>query len=212
MKKSELLLTIVVGLFSVLGVGFSITFLFTGGANEGFEQYPNVTLAHVVPGLIYLALAPLQFLQTIRSKQPAYHRWSGRILATIGLILGGAALFIGIIIPYSGLLEQIVIGGFGLFFLVSIVKGFLNARRRNFEEHREWMLRAYAIGLSIVTMRLIFIPILIVIGNPTREEAELYSIVSFTASFFLHWGFAEYWIRHTRSSGNASSTSDAVSS
>ena len=196
---------------SVLGIAFTIRFLFAGGENEGFEQYPNVTLAHVVPGLVYLALAPLQFLQTIRNKYPGYHRWSGRILATIGLILGGAALFIGIIIPYSGLPEQIVISGFGLFFLVSIVKGFLNARNRNFKEHREWMLRAYAIGLSIVTMRLIFIPILLLIGDPTREEAELYSIISFTTSFFLHWGFAEYWIRHTRISGIGSHTPAAIS-
>lgn len=89
MKKSEFILFFVVGLLSILGITFAVGFLFTGGANEGFEQYPNVTLAHVVPGLFYLALAPLQFVKTIRTKYPVYHRWSGRTLATIGLILGG---------------------------------------------------------------------------------------------------------------------------
>ena len=60
------------------------------------------------------------------------------------------------------------------------------------------MMRAFAIGLSIVTMRLIFIPILIAIGGPTREEAEFYSIVAFTIAFVVHAVVAEFWIRYTR--------------
>ncbi len=198
LDKPAPVLSSFVALLSLLGVAFSTRFLLVGGENEGFTEFPAVTFAHVAPGLVYLALAPLQFLKSIRSNYPGYHRWTGRLLVGIGFIAGAAALFIGLVFPYSGLPEQIVITVFGVFYLLSLAKGFTSARNKHFKVHREWMIRAYSIGLSIVTMRLIFIPILIWIGDPTREEAELYSIVSFSLSFFIHSAFAEYWIRRTR--------------
>jgi len=198
MTKAKTIMSYLVGFLSIAGVAFTIAFLIRGGANPGFEQYPAITNLHVVPGLLYLALAPLQFSKTIRARYPVYHRWSGRLLVAVGLALGLAALFLGIVIPFSGLTEQIVTGAFGIFFLISIVKGFQCARARQFARHREWMIRAFAIGLSIVTMRLIFIPILIAIGNPTDADAVLYSIVSFTIAFVLHSTVAELWIRVTR--------------
>ena len=57
---------------------------------------------------------------------------------------------------------------------------------------------AFSIGLSIVTMRLVFIPMLIATRGPTREDAELFSIVSFTIAFVIHSVGAELWIRVTR--------------
>lgn len=94
MSKADKSLSTLVGLLCVLGVGFSIRFLISGGANEGFAQHPTITSLHVVPGLLYLALAPLQFSPSIRGRFPAYHRWSGRLLAAIGLVIGAAALFL----------------------------------------------------------------------------------------------------------------------
>ena len=204
MTKMAMTLTVIVAALSLLGVVFTIAFLINGGANEGFAEYPTATNLHVIPGLIYLALAPLQFLSSVRKRFPTYHRRAGQLLSSIGLVLGTAGLFIALIFPYSGFAEQIIVGGFALFFLLSIIRGFQYARARDFARHREWMMRAFAIGLSIVTMRLIFIPVLVAVGNPTREQAELYSIVSFTIAFFLHSLVAELWIRHTRPSQGVS--------
>jgi len=116
----------------------------------------------------------------------------------IAIILGMARLFLGAVIPSSGLPEQVVTGAFGIFFLISIVKGYRYARTKDFSRHRGWMIRAFAIGFSIVTMRLIFIPILIAIGNPIEADAVRYSIVSFMIAFVLHSTVAELWIRYTR--------------
>ena len=196
--KAETVLSFVVGFLALAGIGGSIFFMFSGGANEGFAEYPTITNLHVIPGAIYLALAPLQFSKKVRNKSRTYHRWAGRLLAAIALAAGAGALFLGVIIPYSGLPEQIVTGFFGCFFLFSTVQGFVCARAKKFDAHREWMMRAFAIGLSIATMRLIFVPILIIIGEPSRADAEFYSIVSFTIAFILHSGFAEYWIHRTR--------------
>lgn len=188
----------IVVFLAIAGIGGSIFFFIGGGNNEGFAQHPIITNLHVIPGALYLLLAPLQFSKNIRNRSLNYHRWSGRLLTSIGLVLGAAAMFLGIVVPYSGIPEQLVIAFFGTLFLVSLVQGFRYARAKKIDLHREWMIRAFAIGLSIATMRLIFIPALIVIGNPTRQEAETLSIIAFTIAFILHAGFAEYWIRHTR--------------
>ena len=108
-QKLETTLSWVVGLLSVLGVAFTVRFLFAGGANEGFEEFPGMTNLHVVPGLVYLALAPVQFLKPVRRRYPDFHRWSGRLLVLIGIVLGAAALFLSTVIPYSGLPEQIIV-------------------------------------------------------------------------------------------------------
>lgn len=199
MTLAEKFLSIIVSILCILGIAFSIRFIFSGGGNEGFAHYPLMTRLHVIPGLLYLVLAPLQFSPAIRRRFKNFHRRSGQLLTVAGLILGSAALFIGIVIPFSGLPEQIVIAIFGSFYLASLIKGFQCARFKQYQAHREWMLRAFAIGLSIVTMRLIFIPILIGIGSPTDEQIAHYSIVSFTISFLLHSIFAEFWIHRTRS-------------
>ncbi|MDA1371349.1 MAG: DUF2306 domain-containing protein [Proteobacteria bacterium] len=202
--KAESVLAWIVGFLALAGIGGAFFFLSTGGNNEGFAEFPTITNLHVIPGAVYLALAPFQFSSTIRDRNRSYHRWAGRLLSSIALVAGAGALFLGVIIPFSGLAEQIVTGFFGTVFLIATVKGFTCARAGNFTTHREWMMRAFAIALSIATMRLIFVPTLIIIGNPTREEAEFYSITSFTIAFILHSGFAEYWIRRTRTKSSSS--------
>lgn len=195
MNIAEKCMASMVGLLAVLGIVFTIIFLATGGGNDGFAEYPVMTQLHVVPGLLYLALGPLQFVSAVRSHYPTYHRRVGRLLAVMAVITGTAALFIGIVIPFSGLPEQLVISVFGTFFLIATVRGVLYARAKKFADHREWMLRAFAIGLSIVTMRLIFLPMLIMAEAPTEDQIKSYSIIAFSISFTIHSLVAEIWIR-----------------
>jgi ABC-type uncharacterized transport system permease subunit len=61
------------------------------------------------------------------------------------------------------------------------------------------MIRALAIGTSIATMRLIFVPAMLWIGEYDDEDlARRLSLVSFGAAFVLHGAAAELWIRSTR--------------
>src|SRR5918998_2165099 len=123
----------------------------------------------------------------------------GGALATVGMVVGVTALFMGFVIPFSGWGERVIIGLFGGLFLVALVKGFLHVRAGRVALHREWMIRAFAIGLSIATMRLIFIPALIMAS--THAQITTLSVSSFAAAFVLHAAVAELWIRATRRSG-----------
>jgi glycerol uptake facilitator-like aquaporin len=104
----------------------------------------------------------------------------------------------GLVIPFSGWTESVVITIFGTLFLLALGKGFAAIRAGRVAQHREWMIRAFAIGLSIATMRLIFIPALIMTANPTDQQIAILSNLSFTLAFMLHATVAELWIRSTR--------------
>jgi uncharacterized membrane protein YozB (DUF420 family) len=191
-------LMVFVGLCLLIGVGSSASFYLREPANAGFADYPTITALHVVLGGAYLLLAPLQFVSRIRKRWPKVHRWNGRLLVAIGMIVGVTALLMNVLIPYSGLPQQIVLTPFAVLFSLSILMGLRHIRAGRVVQHKEWMLRAFAIGLAIATMRLIFIPFLLIIGTPTQSQVEAGSLVSFTVAFVAHLVVAELWIRRAR--------------
>jgi uncharacterized membrane protein len=197
-------LTITIGTLVVIGVLASATYPFRPPLHERFPEYPQVVAVHVALGGLYLALAPLQLVGRIRSRWPTYHRWAGRLLVATGLVSGGAGLFIAWVIPFAGWPERIILGFFGLLFALSLAMGFRRIRAAQVAPHREWMLRAFAIGLAIATDRVIVIPAVLVMvmrdaaPTPTRDQLELVAILAFTIAFTLHTVLAEVWIRATR--------------
>src|SRR5918997_5939332 len=187
-----------VGFLAFVGVAASATYFLREPANLGFLDYPTIVALHVVLGGVYLALAPFQFVKRIRSRHLAYHRRAGRLLVAIGLVVGVTALFTGLVIPFSGWAERVIIGLFGTFFLFALLKGFVHVRAGRINLHREWMIRAFAIGLSIATQRLIFVPAFFLVADPTLEQIQAISAAAFLAAFVAHAGVAEVWIRLTR--------------
>ena len=45
-----------------------------------FARYPKLTLIHILPALLFLLLAPLQFSPTFRDRHLQWHRLNGRLL------------------------------------------------------------------------------------------------------------------------------------
>jgi uncharacterized membrane protein len=195
---------VLVGFLAITGVGASVFHFLKEPYNLGFNDFPIITALHIIPGGIYLAIAPFQFVTLIRSRWIDYHRWTGRFLVLIGLLTGASALLIAIAIPFSGWIESVINGFFAILFVFSTIKGYLTVRGGQIALHREWMIRSFAVGLAIATMRLIFIPALIIVGRPTHDQIAMLSIVSFTIAFILHIGIAEIWIRSTRDSSESS--------
>ena len=168
--------------------------------NTSFLRHPIIVALHVVLGGVYLLLVPLQFVAGIRARRVGYHRGAGRVLVGVASIVGATALFMALVIPFSGRPEQIIVGFFAGFFLVALAKSVRHVRAGRVRLHREWMIRSVSVALSISTMRLIFIPSLILVGSPTDEQVRTLSIVSFTIALAMHALGAELWIRWTRGS------------
>ena len=62
-----------------------------GALDDLFAHYPRLTLIHIVPGILFMILGPLQFRATIRARHLRWHRLSGRAFVICGLVIGISA-------------------------------------------------------------------------------------------------------------------------
>ena len=77
----------------------------------------------------------------------------GRVVLASGIIIGTTALVMNPQMAIGGANEVAATILFATFFLFALLKGFVAIRRGNVALHREWMIRAFAIGLAVTTVR-----------------------------------------------------------
>lgn len=162
-----------------------------------FAAHPVLTLLHVVPGGLFLALAPFQFSARIRTRHPALHRWSGRVLLLAALAAGLNGLYFGLLMPYAGPAEAAAIALFGGLFLLAMARGFQAIRRRDAALHREWMIRTFAIAIAISTVRVLGAAFDIALA-PRGIGPQAIFVLAVWSGWIVTVGAAEVWIRRTR--------------
>jgi uncharacterized membrane protein len=165
-----------------------------GAFDAGFAQYSVLTWLHIVPGLLFMILGPLQFVKRIRSRNIRLHRWSGRVFVASGLVIGVTALIMSFLMSIGGAIETAATTFFALIFLFALGKAFFYIRRREIAPHREWMIRAFAIGLAVATTR----PIVGLFFALTDLSPQEFFGLAFWLGFTLHLIMAEIWINYTR--------------
>ena len=164
-----------------------------------FANHATLTLAHVLPAMLFMVLGPLQFVRGLRAKYPQVHRWSGRIFLTASTVVGVTGLTMAFGKTIGGVDEKAAITLFGTFFLIALAKALWHALRREFAQHREWMIRGYAIGLAVATIRPImgtFFAAALLRGH-APEPKEVFG-TAFWIGFTLQTIAAEIWINYTR--------------
>jgi hypothetical protein len=117
-----------VTLLVLVSVAASVTYFVREPANLGFLDHPAVVGLHVALGAVYIMIAPFQFVERIRNGHISYHRAAGRVLVAVGLVVGVTALFLGLVIPFSGWPEAVLIGVFGTLFLYFLIRGYTHPR------------------------------------------------------------------------------------
>jgi uncharacterized membrane protein len=164
------------------------------GFDAHFAQYPLLTLVHIIPGILFMILGPFQFIRGIRSRYLMVHRWSGRIFVALGFVIGFTALAMSFFMSIGGTVERAATTLFALIFLFALGKAFLHIRRREIALHREWMIRAFAIGLAVATVR----PIVGMFFAFSGLSPQEFFGIAFWIGFTLHLIAAEVWINYTR--------------
>ncbi len=163
-----------------------------------FARYPILTLVHILPGLLYLLLAPFQFSKKIRQRNISRHRRLGRVVIISGLVAGLTAFIMSLAMPSIGGVNQAAATLlFSIFFLFALSKAYLLIRKGKPALHREWMIRAYAIGLAITTIRPIVGIFFATSGFTGLTPYEFFG-TAFWIGFVLHLVVAEAWIYRTR--------------
>ncbi|HEY2118763.1 MAG TPA: DUF2306 domain-containing protein [Candidatus Acidoferrum sp.] len=171
-----------------------------GALDDLFAHYPILTLIHIVPGLFFVLLGPLQFNATIRARYPMFHRFNGRMFVICGLVIGISALVMSLGMPAIGGVNQAAATTlFGAFFLFALSKGLWHIRRGECALHREWMIRAFAIGLAVATIRPI-VGIFFATSRVSGLTPHDFFGIAFWIGFVLHLIAAEAWIHTTQPS------------
>ena len=159
-----------------------------------YSQNPALTYVHVVPGLVFMILGPLQFSKRIRATSLKFHRRSGRVFLVISVTTAIAGMVLAFRLPAFGGLNTAVATYFaGSLFLFSVAKAYYHVRRGEIVLHREWIIRAFALGLGVSTMRLVLI-VFILMHFRMQEAFGISSWLGFGTNLIA----AEVWINLTR--------------
>lgn len=145
---------------------------------------------HIVPGLIYLLGAPVQLWRGFRERHIRVHRLLGRIILPAGIVSGVFALAFGIPFSFGGAFQSLATAVFGSWFLFCLVRGYAAVRAREIAQHRRWMIRAFAVGIGVGTIR-IWIGSLIALADISINDV-------FAVAFWLGLGMnvvaGEVWL------------------
>ena len=167
--------------------------------NQPFADHPFVTALHILPAVFYMTLAPFQFSTTLRARHVRLHRWSGRALILLGIPLGLSGLYFGLSTPFGGNIEAWGVAVAGALFLGSLIMAFIAVRTGDINEHRIWMTRAFAVALSIATMRVV-LPVLVVL---TGAGVQSVFGLAVWIGLLLTVAAAELWLRRGAALPNA---------
>ncbi len=122
---------------------------------------------HVLGGAAFGLLGPIQFSRVLMGKYGKLHRVMGRVFVAAGAMLSFSALSLLWHFPdtYSWAINSARLL-FGIALGMALSMAMLTVRKRDFTGHRNWMIRAYAIGAGTTLVSMIFFPIYLATGMP----------------------------------------------
>jgi uncharacterized membrane protein len=155
---------------------------------------PLLFVIHAFSGSVVLISGPLQFNRLLRYKRRDLHRVLGRayVWAIWMASVGGlwSAIFFDVDIA-----AKIAFGTLAILWFSTTTIAYLRIRHLRVREHREWMLRSFALSLFFVTFSF---------WTPGLASTNLPQSVAYPLGVFLSWFLnlviAELWLRRTRGS------------
>lgn len=163
------------------------------------SQVDNLPLLiHVAGAGLYYPLAALQIAPAFRNTYPRWHRNAGKVAIVAGIASAFSATWLTLVHPdvsgpilYYG---RVVVGPLWALFLML---GLTAVRRRDFERHRDWMIRAFAISMPASTLVFFIVPFSLVLGGvPELVDDGIQPVL-----WVLHLVVAETVIRRIRKNG-----------
>ena len=161
-----------------------------------FAAKARMTMVHIVPALLFVLLVPLQFVLSLRRRYPRFHRWIGRFIMALGLLVGISALWLSAH-PVGGVVEGTATVLFGFLLLFSLGKAWLHIRNGRMELHREWATRMVAVALGVATTRPIM-ALFFATGRLTGLTPEQFFGPAMWLGFISTCLAGEAWIRYAR--------------
>lgn len=148
---------------------------------------------HVLGGATFGILGPIQFGRVLMRRYGFLHRVMGRVFVVAGAMVSLSSL--GLLWHFPGAYSVAVSSGrllFGIALGVALAIAMQAIRKRDLVRHRNWMIRAYAIGIGATAVTMVFFPIYVITGEP---PTGLVSDIVFLGSWTACIVFAEGLVR-----------------
>jgi hypothetical protein len=155
-------------------------------------------VAHILGAAAYTLLGAIQFAPGLRSQWPNWHRAAGRVALTGAAVVIVSSLWLSTAYMTTSLGGLVLAGlriTIAIAMAMSIVSGFIAARRRQIALHKAWMIRAYALGLGAATQMFVLMAAEIVAGG---APTELNRALLMGLAWGINLGVAEWRIRRSR--------------
>lgn len=140
-------------------VAFSLPPYLTGDRAQARVQsdwgphYPLLVM-HVVFASVAIITCVVQIWPWFRGRFPVWHRRIGRVYVWAGVLPAGlSGLVIGAMTPFGpvAMVSTLLMAPLWLLFTWLAWRA---ARQRQFRDHRKWMIRSFALTVSIITNRI----------------------------------------------------------
>ncbi len=161
-----------------------------------FTATPVAHFAHALAAGLFGLLGPFQFGRAIAGRRGRLHRVAGRVFVAAGAVLALSGLrllwmFQGGSTPLLDIAR--LAGSLGLGTALWI--GVRAAIGRDAGRHRDWMIRAYAIGMGATAVAILLFPIYLLTGEP---PTGLNSDLAFVGAWIITIAAGEWVIRRLR--------------
>lgn len=129
-------------------------------------------IVHVVGSMLAILIGPFQFLPGFRKgRWLKFHRWLGRTYL-LGILFGGLSGLYMAQLAYGGIISRLGFGTLACLWLYTGYRAYRHIRNKDIEQHRQWMIRSYALTFAGVMLR-IWVPLFLAAG------------VDFTAAYVI---------------------------
>lgn len=124
---------------------------------QHYEPFKWWLLPHGVFGAIVILLAPLQFSDRLRRRFTRLHRIIGRLFVTGAFVVAPLGVYIQYYTERLGAPRSFTVLAVvnAVMLIVATALAFLFAYRRRITQHRQWVVRSYAIALVFIEGRFI---------------------------------------------------------
>jgi hypothetical protein len=157
-----------------------------------FASHAALTVAHIVPALLFVLLVPLFF-----SRRFGAARWLERLLFPLGSIVGITAYAMSAD-PVGGWLERSAVLFFNSLYLFSLARSYWHLRSGRSVLGRHWMTRAISILLGIATTRPVM-GVFFATSPLTHLQPKQFFGIAFWIGFSINTVVVELWLRRRES-------------
>jgi uncharacterized membrane protein len=128
--------------------------------NPVWQRYEPIKwwlLPHGIAGALVLLIAPLQFSGRLRRRFPRLHRLGGRLYVAGVVILAPLGAYIQYFQERLGAPRSFTVLGVvdAALLLATTLIALVFAYKRKIAQHRQWMIRSYAVALVFIEARFI---------------------------------------------------------